>query len=219
MVVIGNESLVIDWIDGKTCDAMPFDPSIGTAKSIPVVDAAIAYDCRYTHATYVLIARNVLYMDSLRHNLITPFIMRETGLIVNEEAKIHCSDPDMINHSIFLPELNLQIPLKLNGIFSNFTTHASTNEEVSHCSTFFITPDSTYWDPYSEHYSLNEDMLVDWEGNIVRHKCGKTKLLEYNQSQSLDSLIDANISSSFSPTFQRDQLIQAKFINGINHVA
>ena len=95
--------------------------------------------------------------------------MREAGLIINEKAKIHCSDPDIINHSIFIPELYLRIPLKLNGIFSHFTTRAPTNEEVSHCPTFFITPDSAYWDPYSKHYSLNEDALVDWEGSIVKH--------------------------------------------------
>ena len=40
MAVVGNDCLVVDWINGKTCDALPFDPSIGTSTSIPVVDAA-----------------------------------------------------------------------------------------------------------------------------------------------------------------------------------
>ena len=28
MVVVGNDCLVVDWINGKPCDALPFDPSI-----------------------------------------------------------------------------------------------------------------------------------------------------------------------------------------------
>ena len=65
MMVVGYESMIIDWIEGKTCSAMPFDPSIGCVKSVPIVDAALAYDCPYTHETYVLIGRNVMYIKML----------------------------------------------------------------------------------------------------------------------------------------------------------
>ena len=94
MVVVGNDCLVVDWINGKTCNALPFDPSIGTSTSIPVVDAALAYDCPFTHTTYILMARNVMYLKTLKYNLIVPFIMREADVIVDDKPKIHCQEVD-----------------------------------------------------------------------------------------------------------------------------
>ena len=81
MAVVGNDCLVVDWINGKTCYALPFDPSIGMSTSISVVDAALAYDCPFTHTTYILMARNVMYLKTLKHNLIAPFIMRKASII------------------------------------------------------------------------------------------------------------------------------------------
>ena len=86
MVVVGNVCLAVDWTNGKTCDALPFDPSIGTSISIPVVDAAY---CPFTHTTYSLMARNVMYLKTLKHNLIAPFLMREAGVIADDKPKIH----------------------------------------------------------------------------------------------------------------------------------
>ena len=50
----------------------------------------LAYDCKRTNQVYLLVLRNVLYIESMDDNLIPPFILREAGLIVNERAKIHC---------------------------------------------------------------------------------------------------------------------------------
>ena len=47
MMVIGRNCFVVDEIHGKFCNVEPFDPSIGTSKKVPVVDASIAYDCPY----------------------------------------------------------------------------------------------------------------------------------------------------------------------------
>ena len=84
MAVVGKHCVVFDKIYGKTCEVEPFDPSIGTAKEVPVVDAALAYDCPYTGKTFILILRNTLYIKSLEHNLIPPFLLHKAGLKVNE---------------------------------------------------------------------------------------------------------------------------------------
>ena len=76
MVVLGSECFVFEW-SGKTCTVNPFTDQLGSAKDVPIVDAAIAYDCPYTNVSYVLIIRNALYMPSMRSNLIPPFIMRQ----------------------------------------------------------------------------------------------------------------------------------------------
>ena len=59
----------------------------------PIADVIVAYDCKRSNQTYLLVARNVLYIDDMEDNLIPPFIMRQAGLTVSEIAKIHC-DPD-----------------------------------------------------------------------------------------------------------------------------
>ena len=90
MVVLGKHCFVFDaGIHGKTCTVEPFNPSIGTAKKVPIVDAAIAYDCPYLHKTFLLIVRNALYIPSmLDHNLIIPpFILREAGLEVKDTPR------------------------------------------------------------------------------------------------------------------------------------
>ena len=80
MVVLGVNCFVFDTVHGRTCDVEPFNRTLGTAKQVPIVDAALAYDCPYSQQTYLLIVRNALYIKSMMNNLIPPFILQEAGL-------------------------------------------------------------------------------------------------------------------------------------------
>lgn len=153
MIVLGKHAFVFDNIADRTCEVQPFDPSIGSAKHVPIVDAAIAYECPYSHKVVILLMRNA--------NLIPPFIMCEAGLIVNDTPKIHCDSPTVEDHSIYFPDANFCIPLQLNGIFSYFHTRNLSNDKVMNCDKLFITPDSTNWDPYSSHFGANEESMLD----------------------------------------------------------
>ena len=129
MVVMGSECFVFEW-SGKTCQVNPFTKSIGTMNNVPIVDAAIAYDCPYSHQTYILICRNSLYIPEMRENLLPPFILRESGATVNDTAKIHCKDPGVDDHCISFMHSNLTIPLQLHGTFSFFHSRKPTGEEL-----------------------------------------------------------------------------------------
>ena len=94
--------------------------------------------------------------------------MREAGVIVDDKPKIYSQDIDQTNQSLLFPDINLRIPLKLNGIFSYFETQAPTRNEIEHCDMTFITPDSNEWNLYSNYFALNEDAMLDWEGNITQ---------------------------------------------------
>ena len=89
MVVLGKNCFVFDNVAGRNCDVTPFDPSLGKSISVPIVDAAIVYDCPFTLQSHLLIVRNGLYLPHLDHNLIPPFILSEAGLEVNPIPKIH----------------------------------------------------------------------------------------------------------------------------------
>jgi hypothetical protein len=107
MVVMGCNCFVFDNVDSRTCDVTPFDPSIGQSKQVPIVDAAVSYDCPYTLKTYLLIVRNSLYIPNLVHNLIPPFILSEAGIYVEPVPKIHIKDPTIENHSIYFEDADL----------------------------------------------------------------------------------------------------------------
>ena len=62
MVLLGKDCFMFDGVQGCTCNVVPYDPSLGIGKKIPIVDGAMAYDCQYTHKTYILIVRNALYV-------------------------------------------------------------------------------------------------------------------------------------------------------------
>ena len=57
---------------------------------VQVVDASIAYWCPIYETTYILHFNDVLYVPSMGHNLIPPFVLREAGFIVNDVPRIHC---------------------------------------------------------------------------------------------------------------------------------
>ena len=97
MVVLGKECFIFEST-GKTCNVEPFSSELGIAENIPIVDAALAYDCPFTHETYILIVRNALHINSMNHHLIPPFIMREAGLKVNDIPKMHYTDPSIDDH-------------------------------------------------------------------------------------------------------------------------
>ena len=71
------------------------------------------------------------------------------------------------------------MPLQLNGIFSYFHYRLPTNDEILHSDKAFITPDSNSWNPYSNHFSENEESMLDWQGNMmdVRYR-KKAKLID-----------------------------------------
>ena len=53
MLVFRKNCLVFDSVHGPTVDVATFEPSLGLSKKIPTVDAVVAFDCPYTHETYI----------------------------------------------------------------------------------------------------------------------------------------------------------------------
>jgi hypothetical protein len=200
MVVLGKNCFIFDNVHGRTCEVEPFDRTLGTAKHVPIVDAAISYDCPYTHHTTLLIVRNALYIPSMFNNLIPPFILREAGIKVKDIPKIHVDDPDETDHSLYFPDDNIRIPLQLCGIFSFFHTRSPTLDEISHSEPIFLTPDSNNWNPYSDHFATNEESMIDWEGNMKSKKFRTPHTLDWTSSftqDDYDSAINSAIASSF----------------------
>ena len=106
----------------KTVNVGAFSESAGGPNNVPIVDAMISYDCERINQVYLLVLRNVLYIESMDDNLIPPFILRDAGLTVDDKAKIYCEEGTATeeDHTIQERSTGLFIPLQLRSIFSYF---------------------------------------------------------------------------------------------------
>jgi hypothetical protein len=68
----------------------------------------------------------------LSTSLLNPNQMRSNG-IIEDNKPVHLSHDNASTHSIFLPELNLQIPLQLDGIISYLPTRIPSADELETC--------------------------------------------------------------------------------------
>ena len=89
MIVLGKQSLVIQDT-GHSAEVNAFSDDVGGFLKVQIVDAVVAYNCPYTSKTHLLVMRNTLHIPSMKQDLIPPFILRESGLIVQDIPKIHC---------------------------------------------------------------------------------------------------------------------------------
>lgn len=197
MCVFGKHCMIIND-SGRYADVNGFSQELDSLRKVPIVDAAIAYDCPFSLKSYILVARNVLYVQSMTHNLIPPFIMREAGVQVNEVAKIHAKNPSVEDHSIYFEDEQLRIPLALWGIFSYFPTRKPVEDDNELSDTLLITPDSPDWNPHSDVFARNEESFLDWRGDIVQPRHRNTILLDDSDAQAFISSLTASTSSEFS---------------------
>jgi len=166
MCVAGKHAFVLAD-SGTTATVRAFSPEIEAIET-SIVDCAFLYQCTYTNKTYILVAHNALYVPTMDHNLIPPFLLREAGLFVNDTPKIHVLDPDISDHSIYFENANLRIPLALWGIFSYFPTRRPNVKDLQsdYNEVLLLTPDGP-WNPNSDVYARNEENMLDHLGNIT----------------------------------------------------
>ena len=168
MVVVGANATVIQET-GTYADVNSFAEEVDQMKRVPIKDMVVAYDCPYQRKTFLLIFKNALHVPSMDHNLISPFIMEEAGLMVNAKPKIHSNDASIGDHSFFDSATDLRVPFKLRGIFSYFETRSLTPDEIMNCTeydTVYLSPDSTSWNPTSTEWAAQENALLDSNGEI-----------------------------------------------------
>ena len=168
--VVGKNAYIIET-QGKKVTVNGFTESLGS-KTVPVVDAAVAYDCEFTGKVYILIIRNALYFEEMSINLISPFILRLAGLHVNEEPKFMATHPTLDHHSISVPDSDIRFPMALNGIISYLPTRRPTKEEVTQRNLtpercIELTPGFSEWNPHNPSYGTQENCMMDYNGNIM----------------------------------------------------
>jgi hypothetical protein len=102
MPVVGKHAFVLANT-GRTCEVSAFTPDYEPMK-VPIVDAAVVYECPYKHTANILVIRNCLHVPTMINNLIPPFVLREAGVEVNDRPKIHSQEPSLEDHSLYFSQ-------------------------------------------------------------------------------------------------------------------
>ena len=89
-----------------TVNVTPFSDNVVMIPEVPVVHAAVAYDCPITGNQTILIINNALYIREMDHNFLPPVMMRLNELLVDERPKFLCSNPTIKTNYIFFPTEN-----------------------------------------------------------------------------------------------------------------
>ena len=105
---------------------------------------------------------------------------------------------------MYISTNNLQIPFRLINTFSCFETRKPTADELHTCDKIFITPDASNWNPHSNHYSINEQIMLDYDGNIHEVEPHEKFIMKEHRStylstpsvESIDAHIDALLCES-----------------------
>ena len=103
----------------------------------------------------------------MRHNLLSPFIRRLAGLEVNEQPKFMTRNLTTKHHLIYFKGINIRLPLAIKGIVSFLPTRKPIQEEYLNITTRLeLTPPFTELDPHNHSYGINENCMMDHDGNI-----------------------------------------------------
>ena len=187
MPVIGRNAYILSKIC-ETVDVAPFTPDYKPI-SVELVDAALKYECPYSGEVKILIIRRGLHIPSMTHNLLPPFMLREAGIQINEVPKIHVTSPTEEHHAIIFQETNFRIPLTLHGTFSYFPNSKPTTQELEEPEDVYILTPTT-WNPHSDAYVINEESMLDWEGNM-KHERDHEKRVVLEDIPSDDTMISS----------------------------
>ena len=149
MAVIGNNAYILSYT-GTTAEVNDFTPD-HAPMTIKIDDAVVQYDCPYDRTTYILVIQNELHLESMTNNIIPPFMIRETGIVLNDTPEIQVDDTSVEYHSIYSPEEKIRIPLYFWGVFSYFPTSKPSVETLNaRDKVFLLTPN--IWDPHQSPY-------------------------------------------------------------------
>lgn len=155
--VVGPSYAIIDRGRGETCDVYPYSDAYAPVKNVPIVKAGTAYD--HTNGeTVILVACQALYMEKQFPSLLCPNQMRANGVVV-EDTPGHLSKGTS-SHSIYFPEGDLRIPLRMDGVISFIPTRTPTETELSNCRHVFMTGEDIPWNPYSEDFAKDERIMA-----------------------------------------------------------
>jgi hypothetical protein len=138
----------------------PHHPKYASIDNCPIVPAVTACTDPETGATFILVINQGIYVgEEMKMTLINPNQLWAHGIIVDDYPRHLSPNPSTTSHSIFVPEHDLRIPLKLRGVHSCFSTRYPTLIELETYPWIELTS-SNEWSPHDGNFEDAEDQLI-----------------------------------------------------------
>lgn len=189
--VVGRSARVLERT-GRKVSVSGFTDGLGKPMLVEVVHACVLYDDEMDGRKYLCIIRNALYVPEMEECLVHPIMMRLVGIDVDECPKFLSREPTTSNHSIYFPERNLRIQMKLSGVISYIPCRKPDDDEITNNDGVLeLTPDVDKWEPSKLELDVQEDAMLDFSGNIKEKKV-KNFVLSSVMTRSMDPDLLAN---------------------------
>jgi len=157
---IGKYAEVLYTDINKVMTVQPFLESLGNAKNVPVVTAAVAYDDPDTGRVWILIVHQALYFPEMKHHLLCPMQLRMNDVSVNERPKFLTTKPTAEDHAIISADGELVIPLDISGVSSYFPVRCPTKAELHDCTHIELTSPTPEWQPHDVVFAEEESKML-----------------------------------------------------------
>jgi hypothetical protein len=129
------------YYTGKECDVLPYTEAYEAIKSVPIVEAATAYDHTDTGETTILSLNEAIWMgDQMEHTLINPNQLRAYGITVQDNP----FDPAPI--FISTEDNESTLPLNSKGTVLGVATITPADQELQTCPHVVLSSEHE-WDP------------------------------------------------------------------------
>ena len=175
--VVGKYAWILEDT-GRRTTVTGFTSDLGKPISVPVVNAAVAYNCEFTGKTHILVLCNALHFKRMENNAIPPFMMRLAGNEVDEFPKFLSKNRTKKNHSMYFPTQDIRIPFQLKGIISYVPTRCPTKAKIDNKEGKYLllTPNIPTWDLHTALYKDQEHNMTDYNGHVKPRSTKRRKL-------------------------------------------
>jgi hypothetical protein len=148
----------------------PFLEQMGTIKDVFISDVIVAYDHPATRTTFILKFHQVLVFDGMEHHLLCSNQLRLNDILVDEVPRCLAPKDKPDGHRIYIPEVNLTIPLLLDGVISYFSVRRPTEEDKQESVWIDMSYDSPAWNPYDPSLKTRELALMRNEHEFLHEE-------------------------------------------------
>jgi len=177
-IVAGSNCCIMHYTN-RECDVSPYRDDYAPIKNVPIVQAATAYQSKYTGQVYILILNEALWMgDSMQHTLVNPNQLRYFGTKVQDNPT---SDEPL---HLMTEDHKFNLELEMNGTVIFAETHTPSAKELHECPHIVLSSPHE-WDPqnvkfHSQSRAFQDEMQLNY--NVSAIDC------QYNKDNEIEDL-------------------------------
>ena len=177
---IGRRALVLfDY--GQPVNVQGYNPTLG-ARQLSTVSGGLACTHPFTGLIYHLIIHQAIHMPELEHHLLCQMQCRANGTVANECPRMYCENPAEDSHLIVSFDENGErviLPFFLKEVTSHLNVSPLSLKEYEHDGypRIELTSHHLTWDPGNNVYNDQENAMLSYKGDIIRH--GTVEITSY----------------------------------------